>query len=105
VAIITGGGRGLGRAFARALAAAGASVALISRSEAELEQTAAEIASAGGQAISFTADVTDKKAASGKADALTGCFLDITDDLATLVDQSDRILQEGLHALRLRKLT
>ena len=43
--------------------------------------------------------------ASGKADVLSGCFLDITDDITTLVNQSDRIRREGLHALRLHKLT
>jgi NAD(P)-dependent dehydrogenase (short-subunit alcohol dehydrogenase family) len=39
VAIITGGGRGLGRAFAQALAAAGTKVALIARTEEELKIT------------------------------------------------------------------
>jgi hypothetical protein len=92
VAIVTGGGRGLGRAFARSLASAGTSVALVARSEAELAETVAEIAAAGGRAISFTAD------------ALTGCFLDITDDLSTLVERTEQIRRDGLYALRLRKL-
>ena len=63
VAVVTGGGRGLGRAFARSLAAAGASVALIARSESQLAETAAEISDAGGTAIAFTADVADYTAA------------------------------------------
>jgi NAD(P)-dependent dehydrogenase (short-subunit alcohol dehydrogenase family) len=63
VAVITGGGRGLGRAFARSLAAAGAKVALIARSEGQLVETAAEITAAGGAAIWFAADVTDWTAA------------------------------------------
>src|SRR5215831_15704847 len=63
VAIVTGGGRGLGRVFARSLAAAGAAVALVARSESQLAETAAEIGEAGGTALSFTADVADYTAA------------------------------------------
>jgi len=63
VAIVTGGSRGLGRVFAHTLAAAGASVALVARSESELDQAASEIIASGGQAISFAADVTDHEAA------------------------------------------
>jgi NAD(P)-dependent dehydrogenase (short-subunit alcohol dehydrogenase family) len=59
VAVVTGAGRGLGRAFARSLATAGASVALIARSEGQLAETAAEISDARGTSISFTADVSD----------------------------------------------
>jgi 3-oxoacyl-[acyl-carrier protein] reductase len=62
VAIITGGGRGLGRAFAQALAKAGASVAITARTEAELAETVKLIEEAGGKATAFTADVTDRPA-------------------------------------------
>ena len=62
VAIVTGGGRGLGRGMAQALAAAGAAVALVGRSEAALADNAAEITQAGGRALIFPADVTDKDA-------------------------------------------
>jgi NAD(P)-dependent dehydrogenase (short-subunit alcohol dehydrogenase family) len=55
-AVVTGGGRGLGRAFAEALAAAGAKVAVIARSQSELDQT---VASIGSNARAFCADVTD----------------------------------------------
>jgi NAD(P)-dependent dehydrogenase (short-subunit alcohol dehydrogenase family) len=60
VAIVTGGGRGLGRAFAVALAAAGAIVAVVARSTNQLADTVAEITAAGGQAIAIPADVTDR---------------------------------------------
>lgn len=60
VAIITGGGRGLGRAMALGLAAAGAKIAITgSRQGAELAETAADCARVGGAACVFalTADV------------------------------------------------
>src|SRR6185312_7796741 len=61
-ALVTGAGRGIGRAIARALAAAGASVILNSRTPAELDTVAAEIAQAGGSARTFAFDVTDGSA-------------------------------------------
>lgn len=42
-AVITGGGRGLGRAFAQALAEAGADVVVMARSEDELDETVASL--------------------------------------------------------------
>ncbi len=62
VAIVTGGGRGLGRAFAQSLAAAGAKVALTARTASQLSETIALIEEAGGTAIAFTADVIDRPA-------------------------------------------
>jgi len=58
-AVVTGAGRGLGRAFAQALADEGASVVLVARSEHELAETAGSI---GPRARSFVADVTDAAA-------------------------------------------
>ena len=59
VAVVTGGGRGLGRAFAQALAAAGYAVAVLARTEAELAETVALIERSGGKASAFPADVVD----------------------------------------------
>jgi NAD(P)-dependent dehydrogenase (short-subunit alcohol dehydrogenase family) len=58
VAVVTGGGRGIGRGIAKALAGAGAEVALISRTEEELQKVAREIAERGGRAAAFPADVS-----------------------------------------------
>ena len=59
VAVVTGGGRGLGRAFAQALAAAGYAVAVLARTEQELAETVALIERSGGRASAFPADVVD----------------------------------------------
>jgi len=55
-AVVTGGGRGLGRAFAQALAAAGASVWVMARSQDELDETVTLV---GPRARAVHADVTD----------------------------------------------
>jgi NAD(P)-dependent dehydrogenase (short-subunit alcohol dehydrogenase family) len=63
VALVTGAGRGIGRAVALALAGAGAELVLNSRTPAELEALAGEIAAAGGRARTLPFDVTDSEAA------------------------------------------
>jgi NAD(P)-dependent dehydrogenase (short-subunit alcohol dehydrogenase family) len=62
VAIVTGGGRGIGRAIAEGLAAAGAAVAVLARSADELGEAVRSIQQAGGRAIAVVADVTDAQA-------------------------------------------
>jgi len=62
VAIVTGGGRGIGRAMAQALAGAGARVAVVARTEEQLAGTVRLISDAKGQAMAFRADVTDQEA-------------------------------------------
>lgn len=64
VAIVTGGGRGIGRAIAVELSKAGATVVPSARSTNEIESVAEEIRSSGGTALAVSADVTDPRAIS-----------------------------------------
>lgn len=57
VAIVTGGGRGIGRATAQDFAAAGAAVVVSGRTRAALDETVALITSAGGKAMAVAGDV------------------------------------------------
>jgi len=59
IALITGASKGLGWGIARALANAGATVALTARTTSALEQLAAEIRAEGGTALPLALDVTD----------------------------------------------
>ncbi len=60
-AVITGGNRGLGKAIATALGAAGANIVLVARDKYVLASAAEEIRAHGVEVSSFAADVTDEK--------------------------------------------
>ncbi len=70
VALVTGGGRGIGRVLARALAGVGAAVGLVARSADQLAESVELIEAAGGVAAAATADVTDGDALSSALDEL-----------------------------------
>ncbi len=72
IALVTGGGRGLGLEIAKGLAGAGAFVLLNGRDPARLEAAAAEIASAGGSAAPLPFDVADEAAVERAFDAIRG---------------------------------
>ncbi|HET7579506.1 MAG TPA: glucose 1-dehydrogenase [Bacillales bacterium] len=61
VAVVTGAGRGIGRALAIGMAEAGADVAVFSRTKKELDQTAAEIEKTGRAAYPVIADLTNRE--------------------------------------------
>ena len=61
-ALITGGGRGIGRAIALACAEAGADVAVLGRTQSEIDAVAAEVAAMGCNGVAEVCDVTDRLA-------------------------------------------
>ena len=101
IALVTGGGTGIGRAFAEALAAAGARVVIASRREDVLKQTAAEINQKLGDERVFThsLDIRDRN----QIDALVKDIIDRWHSLDVLVNNSglavpetvDQITEDG----------
>jgi 2,4-dienoyl-CoA reductase [(3E)-enoyl-CoA-producing], peroxisomal len=73
-ALITGGGTGIGRGIALALAEHGCDVAITSRRPAHLEPTVAELEASGVRAVALPADVRDPAAVGSVVDATVGAL-------------------------------
>ena len=74
VAVVTGGGRGLGQAAACALADAGADIALLARTAEELAATARTIEEMGRRVLTLPTDVTQESAVEEAAEAVVETF-------------------------------
>jgi len=88
VAIVTGGGGGIGRATARALAREGASVVVADIDREAAERVASEIAAAGGSALAFQADLSEEAQVISAIGAATSRFgrLDVLHNNAALTE-------------------
>jgi NAD(P)-dependent dehydrogenase (short-subunit alcohol dehydrogenase family) len=76
VAIVTGAGRGIGRAIALELAARGAAVGVVARSLNEIEDTAAAIEATGGKSIAVRANITNQDDVDAMAQVVRAAFGD-----------------------------
>jgi 3-oxoacyl-[acyl-carrier protein] reductase len=70
IAVVTGGGRGIGRAIALKFASAGADVVVVSRTAANSEKVAEEIRALGRRAWAFAVDVSDSAAVAAAAEQI-----------------------------------
>jgi NAD(P)-dependent dehydrogenase (short-subunit alcohol dehydrogenase family) len=89
-AVVTGASRGIGRAIALRLAAAGADVALWARSADALREVAAEISARGGRARDFVVDVADGAAVEAAAAATRAAMPPVR----TIVNNAGSVLRK-----------
>ncbi|OSC26202.1 epimerase [Mycobacterium vulneris] len=91
--LVTGASYGIGEATARSLAAAGATVVVVARSEERLRDLAASINAGGGRAVAYPTDLTDESAVS----ALTKQITEEHGPLDIVVSNAGKSLRRSLH--------
>ena len=74
VAIVTGGGGGLGEGICHTLAAAGAAVAAVDVAREEAERVAGQVSSGGARCVALEADVSDRRSAQAMVESVVGEF-------------------------------
>ena len=88
-AVVTGGGRGIGREIALALAEAGSDVVVAARTSSEIEATAADIRSMGRKAIALHTDVSK----SDEVDSLAERALEHFGKIDVLVNNAGKLMR------------
>lgn len=96
VAIVTGGGKGIGREIALGLARSGAKVVVAARSQAEIEAVADEILSMDGEAVARVTDITQ----SDQIDSLVEATVEAFGAIDILVNNAARSFLRPLMDLR-----
>lgn len=99
VAVVTGASRGLGKSMALALAAQGASIALVARDTEALKEVAAEIAALGAAAEIYVADVTDEASVAALEQAVIARF----GKVQILINNAGMNLRKKIHEFTLEE--
>jgi len=105
VVVVTGGGRGIGAAIARTCAEVGANVVIASRTQEQLDEVAADVRAAGGEAVTVVADVSDLDTLEGLVQAAVDAFggIDVVVNNAggsmpqAFMDTSVRAFEKAFH--------
>jgi len=92
IALVTGAGQGNGKAIAKGLAKAGASIVVTDLNDGSAKAVAAEINAAGGKAVAYKLDVTSKDA----CHALAATVASEVGDIDILINNAGIIIREGL---------
>lgn len=97
-AIVTGGGRGIGRATALALATAGADVVVTARTQRQIDETAETIAALGRRSLAVPADVSDPDDVDQMVDAALEAFerIDILVNNAGIIRPIDWVVEADI---------